>query len=99
MLTDVGLLVLMPELQWIKYVLPRFPKMAQMGRIKKAVKSIITPVNTGSALPNQFGVRINGKRSRSVGYSPMRGYGGSSLLELTHNRWSFTQPWRRKKRR
>lgn len=22
----------------------------------------------------------------------MRGYGGSSLLELTHNRWSFTQP-------
>lgn len=27
--------------------------------------------------------------------SPMRGYGGSSLLEFTHNRWSLTQPWKR----
>lgn len=39
--------------------------------------------------------RFNIRRGlRQVG-SPMRGYGGSSLLEFTHNRWSFTQPWER----
>lgn len=37
--------------------------------------------------------RFNMRRGlRQVG-SPMRGYGGSSLLEFTHNRWSLTQPW------
>lgn len=29
--------------------------------------------------------------------SPMRGYGGSSLLEFTHNRWSLTQPWKKRR--
>lgn len=58
MLTDVGLLVLMPELQWIKYVLPRFPKMAQMGRIKEQLKASLHQPTLGLLCPTSLGSEL-----------------------------------------
>lgn len=54
MRTDVGLLVLMAELQWIKYVLPRFSKIVQMGRIREQLKVLLQQSTLGLLCPTSL---------------------------------------------